>query len=85
MTREEFRARWNSRLTECVRLGILVDGERFCHEVLADFDAVIRAEDDRLLSLADCIRGIGVLRRSSPATLSTRRTSGRASRATDFL
>ena len=59
MTREEFRARWNSRLTECVRLGILVDGERFCHEVLADFDAVIRAEDDRLLSLADASEASG--------------------------
>src|SRR2546428_2577797 len=53
MTREEFRARWNARLNECVKLGILVDGERFCREVLADFDAVIRAEEDRLLSLVE--------------------------------
>jgi len=59
MTREEFRARWNARLTECVRLGILVDGERFCQEVLADFDAVIRAEDERLLSLADASEASG--------------------------
>src|SRR5437899_2054016 len=49
MTREEFRARWNARLTECVKLGILVDGERFCREVLADFEALISAEDDRVL------------------------------------
>jgi len=53
MTREEFLSRWNARLTECTRLGILVDGERFCSEVLTDFDAVIRAEDERVLSLAD--------------------------------
>ena len=59
MTREEFRARWNARLTECVRLGILVDGERFCREVLADFDAVIMSEDDRVLGLADAAEASG--------------------------
>src|SRR5947209_17987162 len=59
MTREEFRARWNARLNECVRLGILVDGERFCREVLADFDAVIRSEDDRVLGLADAAEASG--------------------------
>ncbi len=59
MTREDFRARWNARLTECATLGILVDGERFCREVLADFDAVIRADDDRLLSLADASEASG--------------------------
>ncbi len=59
MTREEFRARWNARLTECVRLGILVDGERFCREVLADFDAVIMSDDDRVLSLADAAEASG--------------------------
>src|SRR5437879_8423329 len=59
MTREEFRARWNGRLSECVRLGILVDGERFCREVLADFDAVIKSEDDRVLGLADAAEASG--------------------------
>ncbi len=59
MTREEFRARWNARLAECIRLGILVDGERFCREVLADFDALISAEDDRILSLADASAASG--------------------------
>src|SRR5438445_8913792 len=59
MTREEFQARWNARLTECARLGILVDGERFCREVLADFDAVIRSEDDRVLGLADAAEASG--------------------------
>ncbi len=53
MTREEFRTRWTERRAECVRLGSLVDGERFCGEVLADFEAVIGAEDDRLLALAE--------------------------------
>src|SRR5438132_6257928 len=59
MTREEFRARWNARLNECLRLGIHVDGERFCREVLADFEAVISAEDDRLLSLGDAAEASG--------------------------
>ena len=59
MTREEFRTRWNVRLNECVRLGIHFDGERFCREVLADFEAVISAEDDRLLSLADAAEASG--------------------------
>src|SRR2546422_3102311 len=59
MTREEFRARWNVRLNECVRLGIHVDGERFCREVLADFEAVLSAEDDRLLSLTDAAEASG--------------------------
>lgn len=59
MTREEFRARWNARLTECARLGIFVDGERFCREVLADFEALISAEDDRVLGLADASKASG--------------------------
>src|SRR2546426_5827440 len=59
MTREEFRTRWNVRLNECVRLGIHFDGERFCREVLADFEAVITAEDDRLLGLADAAEASG--------------------------
>src|SRR5437879_6160033 len=62
MTREEFRARWNARLNECARLGILVEGERICREVLADFDATIRAEDDRLLSLTDAAEASGYCR-----------------------
>ena len=59
MTREEFRTRWNVRLNECVRLGIHFDGERVCREVLADFEAVISAEDDRLLNLADAAAASG--------------------------
>src|SRR3989442_13346996 len=62
MTREEFRARWNARLTEYRRLGVHVDGERFCRDVLADFEAVISAEDDRLLSLADAAETSGYCR-----------------------
>src|SRR5213594_2879200 len=62
MTREEFRTRWNARLNECVRLGIHVDGERFCREVLVDFEAVISAEDDRLLTLTDAAEASGYCR-----------------------
>src|SRR5438876_8432322 len=62
MTREEFRTRWNVRLNECVRLGIHCDGERFCREVLTDFEAVISTEDDRLLSLGDAADASGYCR-----------------------
>jgi len=37
----------------------MVDGERFCREVLADFEALIIAEDDRLLTLADASEASG--------------------------
>jgi len=38
---------------------MLVDGERFCREVLADFDALISAEDDRVLGLTDASEASG--------------------------
>ncbi len=59
MTREEFRAQWNARLKEWSRLGVQVDGERICQEVLADFEAVIQAEEDRLLCLSDAAEASG--------------------------
>lgn len=62
MTREEFRSRWSTRLDECARLGSLFDGERVCREVLADFDAVVEAEDQRLLPLADAAEMSGYSR-----------------------
>ena len=62
MTREEFRSRWNTRLDECARLGSLLGGERVCREVLADFDAVVEGEDQRLLTLADAAEMSGYSR-----------------------
>ncbi len=53
MNREEFVIRWRTRLSEWARIGALVDGARVCQDVLEDFDAVTRAEDDAELSLAE--------------------------------
>lgn len=53
MTREEFVVRWPTRLSEWARIGALVDGARVCQDVLEDFEAVTRAEDDAELSLAE--------------------------------
>src|SRR5713226_3099472 len=53
MTREDFVTRWRSRQTEWARIGALVDGARVCEDVLQDFEAVTRAEDDAELSLSE--------------------------------
>ena len=46
MTREDFVARWRTRQSKWARIGALVDGARVCEDVLQDFEAVTRAEDD---------------------------------------
>lgn len=53
MTRDEFVVRWRMRLTEWARVGALVDGARVCEEVIADFEAVTRAEDEAELNLRE--------------------------------
>src|SRR2546427_7397216 len=53
MTREDFVVRWRTRLSEWARIGALVDGARVCEDVLQDFEAVTRAEDDAELSLSE--------------------------------
>ena len=53
MTREEFVIRWRTRQSEWARIGALVDGARVCEDVLEDFEAVTRAEDDAELSLSE--------------------------------
>lgn len=53
MTREDFVVRWRTRQSEWARIGALVDGARVCEDVLQDFEAVTRAEDDAELSLAE--------------------------------
>ena len=53
MTREDFFTRWRTRQTEWARVGALVDGARLCEDVLQDFEAVTRAEDDAELSLSE--------------------------------
>src|SRR5712692_10952274 len=53
MTREDFVVRWRSRLNEWARIGALVNGASVCEDVLQDFEAVTRAEDDAGLSLPE--------------------------------
>jgi hypothetical protein len=59
MTRDEFVIRWRTRLAEWARVGALVDGAKLCEEVLADFEAVTRAEDDAELSLSEAVAQSG--------------------------
>ena len=53
MTREDFVTRWRTRQSEWARIGALVDGARVCEDMLQDFEAVIRAEDDAELTLSE--------------------------------
>lgn len=53
MTREEFVVRWRTHLSEWARVGALVDGAKLCQDVLQDFEAVTRAEDEAELTLAE--------------------------------
>jgi len=53
MTRKDFVTRWRTRQSEWARIGALVDGARVCEDVLEDFDAVTRAEDDAELGLSE--------------------------------
>src|SRR5438093_5554586 len=53
MTREDFLTRWRTRQSESARIGALVDGARVCEDVLQDFEAVTRAEDDAELNLSE--------------------------------
>src|SRR5439155_4981610 len=53
MTRDDFVARWRTRQNEWARIGALVDGARVCEDVLQDFEAVTRAEDDAELTLSE--------------------------------
>src|SRR5712692_7125491 len=53
MTRDDFVTRWRTRLSQWARIGALVDGARVCEDVLQDFEAVTRAEDEAELSLSE--------------------------------
>jgi len=53
MTREEFVTRWRTHQSEWARIGALVDGARVREDVLQDFEAVTRAEDDAELGLSE--------------------------------
>ena len=62
MTREDFLTRWRTRQSEWARIGALVDGARVCEDVLQDFEAVTRAEDDAELSLSEAAAESGYSR-----------------------
>ncbi len=53
MTREDFLTLWRTRQSEWARIGALVDGARVCEDLLQDFEAVTRAEDDAELTLSE--------------------------------
>src|SRR5437016_13768566 len=53
MAREEFVIRLRTGQSEWARIGAVVDGARLCEDVLQDFEAVTRAEDDAELSLSE--------------------------------
>ncbi len=59
MTREDFVTRWRTRQSEWARIGALVDGARVCEDVLQDFEAVTRAEDDAELTLSEAAAASG--------------------------
>src|SRR6266566_10025867 len=50
---KDFVTRWRTRQNEWARIGALVDGARVCEDVLQDFEAVTRAEDDAELGLSE--------------------------------
>lgn len=52
MTRDELRARWQSRRAEWKRLGAHVDGGAVADEILADLALLEEVEGEEVLSLA---------------------------------
>src|SRR5947208_7241555 len=62
MTREDFLIRWRARQSEWARIGALVDGARVCEDMLQDFEAVTRAEDNAELSLSEAAAESGYSR-----------------------
>jgi hypothetical protein len=53
MTRDEFFAKWKTEADTMRRRGVMVEGATLCEEILHDLESVLRAEEDRLLSLTE--------------------------------
>jgi len=53
MTRDEFAIKYSSLCDTFALFGNLVEGDKLCRQVLADFEAVLTAEDEALLGLHD--------------------------------
>jgi hypothetical protein len=62
MTRDELRALWSARQTECVQFGTQVDGAKVMAAFLADFDSVTVSEEEQALSLSEAARISGYSR-----------------------
>src|SRR5437879_3998109 len=53
MTRDEFVLKYTSLCDTFARFGNLVEGDKLCRQVLADFEAVFTSEDEALLGLPE--------------------------------
>lgn len=59
MSPEEFRAKWVGDARTMDQRGALVNGAALLHEMLNDFDTVVRCHDDEPLTLAESARESG--------------------------
>jgi hypothetical protein len=59
MSPEEFTAKWGSEADAMDHRGALVNGAALLHEVLSDFDAVIRGHGEESLTLVEASRQSG--------------------------
>ncbi len=50
MTREEFRAKWSARRAEWEKLGVLLSAAKLCQEFIADFEEVLKSQDEAVLN-----------------------------------
>jgi hypothetical protein len=62
MTREELRAIWSARQTECLQFTAQLDGAKVIAAFLSDFDSVTVSEEEGALSLAEAARISGYSR-----------------------
>src|SRR2546430_12762091 len=53
MTRDEFVLKYTVLCDTFAQFGNLVEGDKLCRQVLADFEAVVTAEDEALLGLEE--------------------------------
>ena len=53
MSDDGLLAKWIARRDEYRKLGVLLNGERLCEEVLADLEALSRTETAEVLSLSE--------------------------------
>ena len=50
MNREEFRTKWSARRAEWEKLGVLLNAGKLCEEFIADFDDVLKSQDEAVLN-----------------------------------